>query len=101
MAIANLDYEDLNILLTTYEKRRVELKQTIDKLKDIRSTTNSLGLRVGKDFLEKTTYVNQKDVENDLEAFDKELGKVIDKVIYIKGLIDEETSNPPFTIGQL
>lgn len=101
MAIANLDYEDLNILLETYEKRRVELKQTIDKLKDIRSTTNSLGFRVGKDFLEKTTYVNQKNVENDIKAFDKELGKVIDKVIYIKGLIDEETSNPPFTIGQL
>ena len=101
MAIANLDYEDLNILLETYEKRRVELKQTIDKLKDIRSTTNSLGFRVGKDFLEKTTYVNQKNVENDIKAFDTELGKVIDKVIYIKGLIDEETSNPPFTIGQL
>lgn len=101
MAIANLDYEDLNILLETYEKRRVELKQTIDKLKDIRSTTNSLGFRVGKDFLEKTTYVNQKNVENDIKAFDKELGKVIDKVIYIKGLIDEETSNTPFTIGQL
>ena len=101
MAIANLDYEDLNILLETYEKRRVELKQTIDKLKDIRSTVNSLGFRVGKDFLEKTTYVNQKNVENDIKAFDKELGKVIDKVIYIKGLIDEETSNTPFTIGQL
>ena len=70
-------------------------------MKDIRSTTNSLGFRVGKDFLEKTTYVNQKNVENDIKAFDKELGKVIDKVIYIKGLIDEETSNPPFTIGQL
>lgn len=101
MAVANLDYEDLNILLVTYEKRRVELGQKIDKLKDIRSTTNSLGLRIGKDFLEKTTYVNQKDVENDLKAFDKELEKVIDKAIYIKGLIGEETSNPLFTIGQL
>lgn len=101
MAITNLDYEDLNILLESYEKRRVKLKQNIDKLKDIRSTTNSLGLRVGKDFLEKTTYVNQENVENDLKAFDKELGKLIDKVIYIKGLIDEETSNPLFTIGQL
>lgn len=101
MASANLDYEDLNILLVTYEKRRVELGQKIDKLRDIQSTTNSLGLRVGKDFLEKTTYVNQENVENDLKAFNKELGKVIDKVIYIKGLIDEETSNPPFTIGQL
>ena len=101
MAMANLDYEDLNILLDSYEKRRVELKQTIDKLKDIQSTTNSLWLRVGKDFLEKTTYVNQEDVENDLKAFNKELGKLIDKVLYIRGLIDEETSNPPFTIGQL
>lgn len=99
MAIANLDYEDLHILLVMYKKRQVELKQKIDKLKDIRSTTDSLGLRIGKDFLEKTTYVNQKDVENDLKAFNKELEKVIDKVIYIKGLIDEETSNPPFTIG--
>lgn len=92
MAIANLDYEDLNVLLESYEKRRVKLKQNIDKLKDIRSTANSLGLRVGKDFLETTTYVNQEDVE-------KELGKLIDKVIYIKGLIDEETSKYPFTIG--
>ena len=92
MAIANLDYEDLNVLLESYEKRRVKLKQNIDKLKDIRSTANSLGLRVGKDFLETTTYVNQEDVE-------KELGKLIDKVIYIKGLIDEETSKCPFTIG--
>lgn len=101
MAIANLDYEDLNILLVTYEKRRVELKQKIDKLKDIRSTMNSLGLRIGKDFLEKTTYVNQEDIENDLKAFDKELEKVIEKIIYISGLIEEETSKPPFTIGQL
>lgn len=99
MAIANLDYEDLNVLLESYEKRRVKLKQNIDKLKDIQSTTNSLGLRVGKDFLEKTTYVNQENVENDLKAFNKELGKLIDKVIYIKGLIDEETSKCPFTIG--
>lgn len=99
MAVANLDYEDLNILLESYEKKQVKLKQTINKLKDIQSTMNGLGLRVGKDFLEKTTYVNQEDIENDLKYFDKELRNVIEKVIYIKGLIDEETSNPPFTIG--
>ena len=39
MAIANLDYEDLNILLETYEKRRVELKQTIDKFSMLASFT--------------------------------------------------------------
>ena len=31
MAIANLDYEDLHILLVMYEKRQVELKQKIEE----------------------------------------------------------------------
>lgn len=71
MAIANLDYEDLHILLVMYKKKTSRTKTKNDKLKDIRSTTDSLGLRIGKDFLEKTTYVNQKDVENDLKALTK------------------------------
>lgn len=88
MAMANLDLQDLNALLVTYQNMKV------DKLRDIQSTTNSLGLRVGKDFLNKTTYINQE------KTFSKELVKILEKVNYVKGLMEEETSASPFTMGR-
>ena len=100
MAMANLDLQDLNALLVTYQNKKVELEQKIDKLRDIQSTTNSLGLRVGKDFLNKTTYIDQEKIESDFKAFNKELAKILEKVNYVKGLMEEETSASPFTMGR-
>lgn len=90
MASANLDLQDLNILLSCYTKDRLELKKRIESLTDIRSTENSLGMRVGKDFLK--AYTNSDRVEADMNAFEKALADIENKIPYIKGLIDKEES---------
>lgn len=69
-------------------------------MRDIQSTTNSLGLRVGKDFLNNTTYIDQEKIESDFKAFSKELVKILEKVNYVEKLMDEETSASPFTMGR-
>lgn len=90
MASANLDLQDLNVLLSTYTKDRLELKKRIENLKDIRSTETSLGMRVGKDFLK--AYTNLDKIEADMNYFSEELSKIENKIPYIKGLIDKEES---------
>ena len=86
MTSANLDLRDLNILLSTYIKDRLELKKRIENLKDIRSTETS----VGKDFLK--AYTNLDKIEADMDAFSEELTEIENKIPYIKGLIDKEES---------
>lgn len=90
MASANLDLQDLNVLLSTYTKDRLELKNSIEKLKDIQSTENSLGIRVGKNFLK--AYVNLDKIENDIDILSDTLDGMEKKIPYIKGLIDKEES---------
>lgn len=90
MASANLDLQDLNVLLSTYTKDRLELKNSIEKLKDIQSTENSLGMRVGKDFLK--AYTNLDKIENDIDILSDTLDVMENKIPYIKGLIDKEES---------
>lgn len=90
MASANLDLRDLNILLSTYMKDRLELKKRIENLKDIRSTEASLGMRVGKDFLK--AYTNSDKIEADMNDFSEALSEIESKIPYIKGLIDKEES---------
>lgn len=90
MASANLDLPDLNVLLSTYTKDRLELKNSIEKLKDIQSTENSLGMRVGKDFLK--AYVNLDKIENDIDILSDTLDVMENKILYIKGLINKEES---------
>lgn len=90
MAVANLDLRDLNILLSTYMKDRLELKKRIENLKDIRSTETSLGMRVGKDFLK--AYNNLDKIEADMNDFSEALSEIESKIPYIKGLIDKEES---------
>lgn len=90
MASANLDLQDLYILLRHYTKDRLELKKRIENLKDIRSTENSLGMRVGKDFLK--SYTNLDKIEADMNAFNKALAEMENKIPYIKELIDKEES---------
>lgn len=90
MASANLDIQDLNVLLSTYTKDRLELRKRIENLKDIRSTENSLGMRVGKDFLK--AYVNLDRIENDIEILTDTLDGMEKKIPYIKKLIDKEES---------
>lgn len=90
MASANLDLRDLNILLSTYMKNRIELKKRIENLKDIQSTESSLGVRVGKDFLK--AYINLDKIEADMKAFNEALSEIENKIPYIKGLIDKEES---------
>lgn len=90
MASANLDLQDLNVLLSTYTKDRLELKKRIENLKDIRSTETSLGMRVGKDFLK--AYTNLDKIEADMKAFNEALSEIENKIPYIKGLIDKEES---------
>lgn len=90
MASANLDLRDLNILLSTYMKDRLELKKRIENLKDIQSTETSLGMRVGKDFLK--TYTNLDKIEADMNDFSEALSEIESKIPYIKGLIDKEES---------
>lgn len=90
MASANLDLQDLNVLLSTYTKDRLELKNSIEKLKDIQSTENSLGMRVGKDFLK--AYTNLDKIENDIDILSDTLDGMEKKIPYIKSLIDKEES---------
>ena len=90
MASANLDLRDLNILLSTYMKDRLELKKRIENLKDIRSTETSLGMRVEKDFLK--AYTNLDKIEADMNDFSEALADIENKIPYIKGLIDKEES---------
>lgn len=90
MASANLDLQDLNVLLSTYTKDRLELKKSIEKLKDIRSTENSLGIRVEKNFLK--AYVNLDKIENDIDILSDTLDGMEKKIPYIKSLIDKEES---------
>ena len=90
MASANLDLQDLYILLRHYTKDRLELKKRIESLKDIRSTENSLGMRVGKDFLK--SYTSLDKIEADMNTFSKELAEIENKIPYIKELIDKEES---------
>lgn len=90
MASANLDLQDLNMLLSTYTKDRLELKKSIENLKDIQSTENSLGIRVGKNFLK--AYVNLDNIEKDIDILSDTLDGLDKKIPYIKSLIDKEES---------
>ena len=90
MASVNLDLQDLNVLLSTYTKDRLELKKSIENLKDIKSTENSLGIRVGKNFLK--AYVNLDKIENDIDILSDTLDGMEKKIPYIKKLIDKEES---------
>lgn len=90
MVSANLDLQDLNVLLSTYAKDQLKLKESIEKLKDIQSTENNLEIRVGKDFLK--VYINLDRIENDIDILSDTLDGLEKKIPYIKKLIDKEES---------
>lgn len=90
MAIANLDRQDLNTLLTSYAKEYRELEKYIGDLKLVILRINQTKSEVEPDIIKCGAYMRPKTAEVDLNAAKEKLKVLENKLQYIHELIDKD-----------
>lgn len=92
MAIANLDFQDLNTLLTSYTKEYHELEKYIGDLNIVILHINQTASEVEPDVIKCGAYMRPKTAEVDLNAAKEKLKVLENKLQYIHKLIDNENT---------
>lgn len=100
MAVANLDLQDLNTLLLSYERQHRDLDKRISDLTIISLNIHKTASKVDPDLIASGAYMRYDNAEADLKTAREKFKAIEDKLKYIRELINKDTSNTPFTIGQ-
>lgn len=93
MVFTNLDYEDLEILISAYQKKDDDLSAERARLNGLNISLARIVSDYGKDFVKEHNYVNQDILIDDFKRVEDLLDKVRKKESYFMKTCREYFSN--------
>lgn len=93
MPLVNLDYEDLEILISAYQKKDDDISAERERLKCLNLRLAKVVSDYGKDFVKDHNYVNQDILIDDFKRVEDLLDKIQKKEGYFMKTCREYFSN--------